>query len=71
MADWKILSQYGDSRRPYLSIFHPDIDTFANIDENSVHYYQQHIGVLHWAIKIGRIDIITEVSCLSQHLCNP
>jgi hypothetical protein len=26
------------------------------------------IGVLHWAIELGRIDIYTEVSLLSQQL---
>ena len=31
-ADGKILSQYRDGRRPYLSIFHPEIDTSAEID---------------------------------------
>ena len=33
--------------------------------------YQQYIGVLRWACELGRIDILTEVSVLSQHLCNP
>ena len=27
--------------------------------------------MLRWSIEIGRIDILTEVSCLSQHLCSP
>jgi hypothetical protein len=27
--------------------------------------------VLRWAVELGRIDIMTEVSCLSQHLCSP
>lgn len=34
-------------------------------------YYQEFIGILRWAIELGRIDIITEVSCLSQHMCQP
>jgi len=29
------------------------------------------IGILRWAIELGRIDILTEVSCLSQHLAEP
>ena len=33
--------------------------------------YQKIIGVLRWSIEIGTIDILTEVSCLSQHLCSP
>ena len=31
----------------------------------------QLIGVLRWAIELGRIDIMTEVSVLSQHQCQP
>jgi len=70
-ADGKSLSQYGDGKRPYPSSFHPEIDTSAELDENGVHEYQQHIGVLRWANELGRIDIMTEVSCLSQHLRAP
>ena len=33
--------------------------------------FQQLIGVLRWSIELGRIDIMTEVSCLSQHLFSP
>ena len=33
--------------------------------------YQQLIVLLRWSIELGRIDILTEVSCLSQHLCSP
>ena len=33
--------------------------------------YLQLIGVLRWAIKLGRINIMTEVSVLSQHQCEP
>ena len=33
--------------------------------------YQQLIGVLRWSIELGRIDILTEVSCLYQNLCSP
>ena len=27
--------------------------------------------MLRWSIELGRIDILTEVSCLSQNLCSP
>ena len=65
--DGKILSHYGDSRRPYPSSFNPEIDTSADMDVNGVHDYQQHIGVLCWVIELGRIDsridIMNDVSC--------
>ena len=41
------------------------------LNEQLLNRYQQLIGVLRWSIELGRIDIMTEVSCLSQHLCSP
>ena len=70
-SDGKSLSQYEGGRCPYLQSFHTDIDTSTDIEENDVHEYQHHIGVLNQAIELGIINIITEVSCLSQNLCAP
>ena len=39
-------------------------DEFTNI-------FQKIIGVLMWSIELGRIYIMTEISCLYQHLCSP
>ena len=33
-------------------------------------YYQELIGVLRWAVELGRIDIAMEVSMLSTHLAS-
>ena len=33
--------------------------------------YMQLIGILRWAVEIGRIDIFLEVSLLSQYQANP
>ena len=70
-ADGKNLSQYGDGGILYLSSFYPQIDTSAELDDNGVHEYQQHICVLHWEIELGRINIMTEVSCFLHQLCAP
>ena len=29
------------------------------------------IGMLRWACEIGRVDILTEVAMMSQHMCLP
>ena len=71
MDDGKSLSQYGDGRRIHLFSFHPDIDTSTELNENGVHEYQHHIGVLSWAIELRRIKIIHELSFLLQNLCDP
>jgi hypothetical protein len=31
--------------------------------------YQSVIGILRWAVELGRVDITTEVSMLLSHLC--
>jgi len=41
------------------------------LDEEKTNRFQKLIGTLRWAIQLGRVDILTEVSCLSQHLAEP
>ena len=36
-----------------------------------VTFFQELIGVLRWATEIGRVDILLEVSLLSQYQANP
>jgi hypothetical protein len=33
--------------------------------------YQQLIGILRWAVELGRVDILLDVSLMSSHLCQP
>jgi hypothetical protein len=41
------------------------------LTDRGVKYYQELIGVLRWAVEIGRLDILLEVSLLSSHLALP
>jgi hypothetical protein len=34
-------------------------------------YFQSLIGILHWMVELGCIDIITEVSKLASHMALP
>ena len=36
-----------------------------------VQFYQELIGILRWAVEIGRVNILLEVSLLSSHLALP
>ena len=47
------------------------MDVTPTLDEEGTNRFQQLIGILRWSIELGRIDILTEVSCLSQHLAEP
>ena len=39
-------------------------------DDNQHNVYQNLIGVLRWLIELGYIDILLEVSLLSQYLAS-
>ena len=56
---------------PCTSGYHPANDTSPELNAEGTNYYQELIGVLRWAIELGRLDILLEVSLLSSHLALP
>ena len=56
---------------PIANGYRPELDVSCELKSDGVQYYQELIGVLRWAIEIGRVDILLEVSLLSQHLAMP
>ena len=56
---------------PFLSGYHASGDTSKELDATGTRLYQELIGVLRWAIELGRVDILLEVSLLSSHLALP
>jgi len=46
----------------------PELDSTQELDTDEVTLFQELIGVLRWATEIGRVDILYEVSILSQYL---
>ena len=65
------LSHFGTGLRPYPASYRPEIDITPVLDEEQTNRFQQLIGILRWSIELGRVDVLTEVSCLSQHLAEP
>jgi hypothetical protein len=51
--------------------YRPEVDTTDECGDLHASRYQNLIGVLRWAVELGRIDIYTEVALLSQHLALP
>ena len=45
----------------------PELDGTDELDADELTLYQELIGVLRWATKIGRVDILHEVAILSQY----
>jgi hypothetical protein len=56
---------------PMANGYRPEIDKSEELSPERVNYYQALIGILHWAVELRRVDIITEVSMLSSHLALP
>ena len=56
---------------PMSSGYSPETDDSPELDSDHVTTFQEAIGVLRWAIEIGRVDILTEVSMLSSYQASP
>ena len=65
------LKQFGTGLRPYPSSYRLEMGVTPTLDEEGTNRLQQLIGISRWAIELGRIDILTEVSRLSLHLAEP
>ena len=56
---------------PLTSGYKPELDTSAELKVDGLQTYQKLIGVLRWAVEIGRIDVFLETSLMSAHLALP
>ncbi len=61
----------GQCPTPMRTDYHPAEDTSAELDAEGLGCYQELIGVLRWAVEIGRLDSLLEMSLLSSHLALP
>jgi len=51
--------------------YQPELDATAECDAEHASRYRQIIGILRWAIELGRFDILLEVSLMLQYQANP
>ena len=56
---------------PLSPDYKPELDISAELRSDGFQYYQELIGVLRWAVEIGRVDILLETSLLSTYLAMP
>ena len=56
---------------PMLMVCLPELDGTPALNEKDTRYFQVVIGILLWATQIGRVDILHEVSLLSQYQACP
>jgi hypothetical protein len=63
---WKLPTKV--STTPMALAFVPELDGTPELEPEDIQYFQELIGMLRWATKIGRVDILLhEISILSQY----
>ena len=65
---WKLPTRV---QTPMVSSYLPELDETPELEKDDIQYYQELIGVLRWATELGRVDILLEVSLLSQYQAAP
>jgi hypothetical protein len=59
------------AKEPLPSSYRPELDISNELGPALVSRYRQLIGILRWAVEIGRVDVYYEVAILSQYLASP
>jgi hypothetical protein len=67
--NYKPLKTHAPSVLP--SGYRPELDASDYCDDEMAQYFQQQIGVLRWAVELGRINICAEVSMLATYTTAP
>ena len=71
--DLKFTSTKRNGRKTPFSTqdYRPELDDTLYCDSTLLTVYQNLIGVLRWICELGRLDILHEVSIMSQYLAQP
>ena len=56
---------------PMHATYYPELDTLDELEGEDITLYQEIIGILRWAIELGRVDIHLEVSLMSAYQASP
>ena len=57
---------------PLPSDYSPELERSDELKSDGVQYYQEElVGVLRWAVELGRVDILLEVALMSTYLAMP
>ena len=61
----------GKPSTPMQANYRPELDVSPILGPDQASYYMSLIGILRWAVELGRIDIYIDVALLSSFLCQP
>lgn len=65
----KAMKKSGNTPLPHG--YRPELEASAELGDNKASRYLQLIGILRWAVELGRIDIHLEVALMSQYNASP
>ena len=55
-------------KMPLAYGYRPELDVTPELKADCLERYQELMGILHWAVQPGRVDILMETSMISTHL---
>ena len=58
-------------KAPLTRDYHPEVNLSTELNTEDAAYFQSLIGILHWIIELGRVDVCCEVSMLLSCLVLP
>ena len=58
-------------KQPLTSIYQLEMEQSEELNPELASWYLQLIGILRWAVELGRIDIFTETAIMSQYPESP
>jgi hypothetical protein len=67
----KTLKSGRHAKRPMPKTYWLELDLTQELELELASWYQQLVGILRWAVELGRVDILVEVSMMSSHLVQP
>ena len=56
---------------PWPLGYNAELDATPELSPDMALYYQLQVGILHWAMELGRVNIVTEVSTLASQMAMP
>jgi hypothetical protein len=56
---------------PLPSDYRPELEVSPELKSDGIQLYQELIGVLRWAVELGRVDVLLEVALMSTHMAMP
>ena len=59
------------ARNPFPTGYKPELDVTPELNDKLGSRFLPRIGILRWAIELGRLDIFVELSQLSRHQALP